>query len=188
MHRGITILIIFFTIVITASSKVGLHASQDDNSLEDAIRLRIIANSNSDIDQNVKLEIRDQVVNYITPKINNVEDPEEVREVLFNQIESLNQIVNQVLEKNELNTNFYVDYGLTNFPTKVYGDKVYQAGKYEAVYIVLGEGNGDNFWCVLFPPLCLVDVQFANQEATDIEEVEYSFYIVDKIKELFKNK
>jgi stage II sporulation protein R len=188
MQRGIIILIIFFTIVITASSKIGLHADQENNIPEDAIRLRIIANSNSNIDQSIKLEIRNQVVNYINPKIKDIKNQEEARKIIFDQVEGLNQVVNEVLKKHKLNTKFYVDYGLTNFPTKVYGDKVYQAGQYESVYIVLGEGKGDNFWCVLFPPLCLVDVHFSDDVATDVEDVEYSFYITEKLKDLFKHK
>jgi stage II sporulation protein R len=186
MHRGLTFILIIITIFVTVTGKLSNSTSKASDQIPDeAIRLRIIANSNTSIDQDVKLEIKEQVINHIYPKIEGIDDKEEAEQVIYNEVESLNQVVNRVLKEHQIETNYYVDYGLTNFPTKVYGDKVYQAGKYEAVYIVLGEGKGDNWWCVLFPPLCLVDVNFNDNEVKENEKMEYSFYFIEKIKEFF---
>lgn len=191
MQRGLTLLILLVTILITASGKISIFSSKansDDTIPNEAIRLRIIANSNSEIDQNVKLEIRDEVVNYIYPLVKEIEDQQEAREIIYQSVNEIEKLVNQVLIKNDIQTNYYVDYGMTNFPTKAYGDKIYKAGQYEAVYIVLGEGNGENWWCVLFPPLCLVDVTLeGGQVSENNEKVEYSLYLVEKINQFFKN-
>jgi stage II sporulation protein R len=186
MHRGLTFILILITIFITVTGKINNSTSKATDQIpDDAIRLRIIANSNSDIDQAVKLRIKEEVIKHIYPKIKDIEDKEEAEDVIYKEVEDLNQVVNDVLKANNIDTNFYVDYGLTNFPTKVYGEKVYQAGRYEAVYIVLGEGKGDNWWCVLFPPLCLVDVNFNEGEIKENEKMEYSFYFLEKIKKFF---
>lgn len=155
---------------------------------ENSIRLRIIANSNTEIDQAVKMEIRDQVIAHLNTKLQDVDNYESAQTVIYHEVENLNQIVNSVLTEHDIETTYYVDYGLSQFPTKVYDDQLYQAGQYESVYIVLGEGKGDNWWCVLFPPLCLVDINIEDNEVFENGEVEYSFYFLDKLKELFRSK
>lgn len=184
LGRKLAISIFILSIVFTVSQLNNRH----DTIPEDSIRLRIIANSNTDIDQSVKLEIRDAVIAHLNTKLEHVGDYEEARVILYQEIDAINQVVNRVLVKNDIDTTYYVDYGLTNFPSKVHGNKLYQGGEYESVYIVLGEGKGDNWWCVLFPPLCLVDLQIEDGEIQDRGEVQYSFYFIEKIKELFRSK
>lgn len=186
MRRGITLLILIFALLISMQNKTNFAKSSSNTIPEDAIRLRILANSDEEVDQSIKEEVRDEVINIIYSKVEEVDDIEQARLIIYDCIEEIEQAVENVLTHHDLDTQYYVDYGLTNFPGKVYNNKLYPAGRYEAVYIVLGEGKGENWWCVLFPPLCLIDVSIEN--GTDIDEnteVKYDFLIIKKIKELF---
>jgi len=187
LRRGITILILFFGILIALNNKLHFMSTTEDNIPEEAIRLRIVGNSNDIYDQEIKLKVRDEVLEVIRPLIDNTENAEEARMIIYNHLDDIKAAVEKVLVENEVEMNYYVDYGLAYFPTKVYNNTLYPAGKYESVYIVLGEGEGDNWWCVLFPTLCIVDLATTDYEI-DSDKVEYSFLIVEKIKEWFKHK
>ncbi|MDF2700267.1 MAG: stage sporulation protein [Haloplasmataceae bacterium] len=190
MRRGITILIFFFAVLISIQDKMNFVQSNSNDIPQEAIRLRILANSNEEIDQEIKNKVRDEVINVIYPLVEKTEDYNEARTVVFENLELIKKAVEKVLEENNLEEDYYVNYGVTNFPDKIYADKLYPAGKYEAVYIVLGDGQGDNWWCVLFPPLCLLDVAVdGDVEVTEENyEIEYKFLIVEKIKKLFGYK
>jgi stage II sporulation protein R len=185
MRRGITLLVLFFSIIISAQNKLRLVQSKDQEIPNDAIRLRVIANSNSEVDQEIKEKVRDEVIAYISPKVKDLENHDQARSVLYDSVEEINNVVNNVLVENNVDVNYEVDYGLTNFPTKINGDKLYPEGKYEAIYIVLGEGEGNNFWCVLFPPMCITDVTVNDGDVSSTDDVEYEFFVVEKFKELF---
>lgn len=148
----------------------------------EAIRLRIVANSNSTVDQSVKLVLKDRVNEYIYRKLDGINNYQRAREIVYDSKEELGTIVDDTLSDFGIENTYYVDYGITYFPAKAYGDYVYPAGNYEALYIEIGEGLGDNWWCVLFPPLCLVDVGVTDNGSN---EVEYRFLIFDYIKKLF---
>ncbi|ERJ12338.1 stage II sporulation protein R [Haloplasma contractile] len=192
--RGFTILILLFAVFIAFQNKMNLKVSQADEVTipKDAVRLRIVANSNSEIDQQIKTEIRDEVITYLEPKLKDKANYQEAREVIYDSQDDLSQLVNDALEEHGFeDMNYSVDYGRTEFPKKVYGDTVYPAGTYDSIYIYLGEGEGDNWWCVLFPPLCLVDLavdESGNVTKIDEEhEIEYSFLIIEKFKDWFGN-
>ena len=132
----------------------------------DAIRFRVIANSNTLKDQQVKLQIKNSVEKEVYSLISNAESSNEVRSILNNNIEKIENIVKQY------NVKYKIDYGYNTFPAKNYKGILYPAGNYESLVITLGEGVGANFWCVLFPPLCLLD-----NEAEDVGDVEYQLYV-----------
>ncbi|MBU9724361.1 MULTISPECIES: stage II sporulation protein R [Bacillaceae] len=156
---------------------------------EESIRLRILANSNSPIDQQVKHNIRNAVNAQITEWVELLDDVDDARDIIGENIDDLNSIVGEELEKVGNDESYNVSLTETSFPTKLYGDRLYPAGDYEAVLIELGDGQGDNWWCVLFPPLCFLD--FSNGDAVaheadetpkeeeNEEEVEVSFFIVE---------
>lgn len=131
-----------------------------------AIRFRVIANSNSLEDQQVKLSIKENVEREIYELISNYNDVEDVRNILNDNMDKIKTIVDKY------NVNYDINYGYNYFPTKKYKGLMYEAGNYEALVITLGEGIGNNFWCVLFPPLCLLD-----NKAQDVGDVEYQFYV-----------
>lgn len=126
---------------------------------QDSIRLRILANSDMPYDQLVKREIRDAVVLQMNEWVPELADPhslEEARVMVRGHLPELNELVGKELKERGLNYNYNVELATVPFPTKMYGKLIYPAGDYEAVRITLGKGEGQNWWCVLFPPLCFV--------------------------------
>lgn len=127
---------------------------------EQSIRLRILANSDAPGDQLVKREIRDAVVAQMGEWVAELENPQsldEARKVIREHLSEIENRVGEELASRGLNYEYQVKLGSVPFPTKLYGGTVYPAGDYEAVRITLGEGKGQNWWCVLFPPLCFID-------------------------------
>lgn len=136
----------------------------------DAIRLRILANSDSDNDQRVKRIVRDQIVEQINGWLKTEEKPstrEEARNLIAAHIDELKQTAGRVLDEEGLAYGAKVKLGEVSFPAKWYGGEVYPAGMYEALLVTLGEGSGQNWWCVLFPPLCFVDGSTAQAQANE---------------------
>ncbi|WP_153126977.1 stage II sporulation protein R [Peribacillus tepidiphilus] len=124
---------------------------------KEAIRLRILANSDRSEDQAVKRAIRDAVNTDITEWVKDLTSLEEARQVIQAHLPEIEQKAAQKLEEYNLTQSVKVEFGKANFPTKLYGQYLYPAGEYEAIVITLGEGKGANWWCVLFPPLCFLD-------------------------------
>ncbi len=121
-----------------------------------ALRLRIIANSNSPFDQNLKRTIRDTVINVVGERMAKVTTLAQAKQVLQSMVPEVESIALAVERKHRVFYGAKTSFGQTAFPTKLYGDRVYAAGNYEALKVVLGKGAGQNWWCVLFPPLCFV--------------------------------
>lgn len=121
------------------------------------IRLHVIANSDSPEDQAVKLKVRDAIVEYLSPMLAATKNQEEARQILIEQQEVLVQIARQVLAGCDKNYSANLEMGFFEFPVKSYGTMIFPAGRYEAMRIKLGNAEGKNWWCVLFPPLCLID-------------------------------
>lgn len=136
-----------------------------------AIRFRVIANSNSLEDQNLKKDIKNKVEKDIYNLIGNINTKEGVKKAINDNMDKINEILKKY------NIEYKVDYGYNYFPTKNYKGVLYKAGNYESLVITLGEGMGDNFWCVLFPPLCLLD-----NTSQDTSEVEYKLYVKELLK------
>lgn len=137
---------------------------------EDAIRIRVIANSNSDEDQNLKLKLKDELQTYIYNELTNVKTIEEANQIIEDNLSNVNNIV-------EKYTNDYnINYGMNYFPEKEYKGLIYEEGEYQSLVVTLGSGVGNNWWCVLFPPLCLLEAE----ESTDVEYRSYVAEIVDK--------
>lgn len=140
---------------------------------KDSIRFRVIANSNAAIDQETKKEIVKNLSTTIS-KTSNLENIEETRTFIKNQLPEFNNIVEKTLLENNQNRTFHINYGKNYFPKKEYQDVIYEAGEYESLVITLGDGQGKNFWCVLFPPLCMID------EENDIEYKSLIKEVLDK--------
>jgi stage II sporulation protein R len=137
---------------------------------DEAIRLRILANSNSDEDQELKRMIRDEVNKEITQWVAELTSVETARQLIQSRLPDIEAIVEDVLERENKQQSYSVNFDNVSFPTKLYGNFIYPAGEYEAILISLGEAKGANWWCVLFPPLCFLD--FSNGEAVQAAEAE----------------
>lgn len=143
---------------------------------DEAIRLRILANSDGEKDQQVKRLVRDEVSEQISGWVEQLDDIDEARELIESRIPEITETVKRVVatygEKN-----VQVEYGKNiNFPVKLYDSYLYPAGEYEAVLITIGQGSGANWWCVLFPPLCFLDFSngtvVADADQEDEQEVQ----------------
>lgn len=118
---------------------------------KDSIRFRIIANSNNKEDQELKLKIKKELKEKIIPIIENGKNKNEVKKLINENYEEINTIINKYT------SDYSINYGQNYFPEKNYKNVVYKEGEYESLVITLGNGDGKNFFCVLYPPLCLVD-------------------------------
>lgn len=141
---------------------------------KEAIRFRVIANSNQESDQIIKKK----VVNNLRKNIEQIQASNliETRKNIQKSIPDFKQSVDSVLSKEEIN--YTIEYGMNYFPKKEYKGIYYEEGNYESLVITLGEGVGENFWCLLFPPLCLIDEDEKN-------EVEYTSIIKELINKYF---
>ncbi len=122
------------------------------------IRFHVIANSDSSEDQLLKLKIRDKIIEEMSHKFEELKSVEETKKVVKDNLKQMKYIASKEIKNNGKNYDVNVFYGDYNFPTKSYGDFTLPAGEYEAVRVVIGEGEGKNWWCVMFPPLCFVDI------------------------------
>ena len=165
-------LLVALTIFITI-----LSLNKEDKIIipKEAIRFRVIASSNTENDQYIKR----QVVKDLNTEIKNLSFKnntlETTRTNIKESIPKVKTIVNNTL--NRLNAKFFVKYGMNYFPQKEYQGIVYEAGEYESLVITLGDGKGENFWCVLFPPLCLLDTK---EKPENIEYKSFVKEIIDK--------
>ncbi len=155
------ILICFFMILMMAWEGQKTDAAVAEVSIpQDSIRLRILANSDAAGDQLVKRQIRDSIVEQMNEWVAQLEDPqslEQARKLIRSHLPELNALVAGELKERGIDYGYTVELGVVPFPTKMYGGTVYPAGEYEAVRVTLGAGRGQNWWCVLFPPLCFID-------------------------------
>ncbi|MGE6377226.1 stage II sporulation protein R [Peribacillus muralis] len=165
-HLAIIYLLILTmgTIVSIYMPKAEVAGAEETKVIPDeAIRLRILANSDEEKDQAVKRLIRDEVNKDITKWVQELTSLDEARDVITSHLPDIQAKAEAVVKENGLEQSVKVDFGQAEFPTKLYGQYLYPAGEYEAVIITLGEGEGANWWCVLFPPLCFLD--FSNGTA-----------------------
>ncbi|RID88613.1 stage II sporulation protein R [Peribacillus asahii] len=163
-------LAIIYLLILTIGTIISLYIPKQETAQADtmvipdeAIRLRILANSDREADQAVKRLIRDEVNKDITEWVAELTSLEEARKVITSHLDDIQATAERVMAEEGLDQSVQVDFGQAEFPTKLYGQYLYPAGDYEAVIITLGEGDGANWWCVLFPPMCFLD--FSNGTA-----------------------
>lgn len=169
-------IILSIIVVIFVSTKT----TEDLIIPDESIRIRVIANSNNSKDQLIKNVVRNNIEKEVTNLLANVTNIDEARTLLEENIDLINECVEDVLEKNNYDVSYKVDFGYNLFPEKKYKGVVYEEGYYESVVVTLGEGKGDNWWCVLFPPLCLMETS-----SSDLEEIEYKSFIKEIIDKYF---
>ena len=118
------------------------------------LRIHIRANSNDEFDQSVKYLVRDKIVDYLTPVVATCETKTKAKTEISYRIDELSEIATDVLRENGYNYSGKAYLRKENFPTRVYENLTLQAGVYDAIVVELGSGKGDNWWCVVYPPLC----------------------------------
>lgn len=151
----ILIFLLFIYTIIYAVSYVNAVSSNIESSV---FRLHVIANSDSKEDQDLKYIVRDNILTYINEISKNASTKEEVIEIARNNIDTIKQIAQETVYENGYNYSVNIKIGNFAFPTKQYGDISLPAGFYDALRVEIGSASGQNWWCVMFPPLCFVDV------------------------------
>ena len=176
MYFIIVLILVIFTLNGCAqvnninNNSLELNELNYDDIKDKLIRFHVIANSDTDEDQNLKLKVRDKVVEALSEKLSNVNSLEEAENVLEENIDYVNEIAKEVIEENNYTYEVTTMLSYENFPDKVYGDCVFPQGNYEAFRVIIGEGKGQNWWCVMFPSLCFVDESKNSVDSSYLKE------------------
>ena len=146
---------IIFLIISIICLTIVFYAVRQTTTTE-YLRIHVRANSNDIADQQVKYVIKDKLVEYLTPYIAQVQTKSEAISLLNEQKDSMEAICNNFLRASGLNYGAKIKIANEYFPTRVYEDTTLEAGYYDSIIVSLGKGEGDNWWCVVYPPLCFV--------------------------------
>lgn len=148
---------------------------------EQYLRIHIRANSNEAKDQSVKYKVKESVVEYMTPKLENATSKKEAMSILEKNLNNMKKVADRALALNGFDYTSNIRLCQEEFPVRTYGDLTLDSGVYDALIIELGSGIGDNWWCVVFPPLCFVG------EENDKEEFEYKSFF-EELYNKYSNK
>ena len=162
--------LLFISFVIISANTFSFAVSNDLQ--KSFFRLHIIANSDSEEDQNLKLKIRDKIIEYIDNQ--NFESKEDTINFVNNNKNSLYEIAQKTVYENGYSYPISINIGNFYFPTKYYGNISLPAGFYDGIKIEIGDANGQNWWCSLFPPLCFMDVSSGIIENDDLKKLDSS--------------
>ncbi len=146
---------------------------------KECIRIHIRANSNSEQDQAIKLKVRDEITSYLTSRLEGCKSKAEAKRTLDCEKANLVQIANQALYANNFEYKASIALKKEHFPDKQYGGYDFPEGEYDALIVYLGEGKGDNWWCVAFPPLCFVP------NTSNGESVVYKSWVKEMLDKWF---
>lgn len=149
-YFGIFLLLLLFTLTSCSPGARSIH--------DKLIRFHVIANSDSTADQELKLKVRDAVLREIGPKLENAKSKEESEHILNENLNFIKSTAEKEIIRNNGNYPVSVILGKSIFPVKMYNNITLPAGQYDALKIVIGDGEGKNWWCVMFPPLCFIDI------------------------------
>lgn len=175
------VLLIIITVIVAIMVYVNVNADVGEIVIpEAAIRVRVIANSNSIYDQSMKMKVKEKIEKMISPLLIDVDNVDEAREIISSQLEGLESEINGLFDEEEYDKEVMIHFGDNYFPEKDYKGVHYDEGEYESLVVTIGEGSGDNWWCVLFPPLCLLEA-----EDSDTSDVEYQFFVTKMLDKIF---
>lgn len=157
--RSMILLLVITSIFMVLIADILVVKSKKETDLlsQQVLRFHVVANSDKTEDQILKQQVKDEVIEFVKPLIEECENLEETRYVINGILPQIQIITEDVIAEYGKNYGVYVAIDKANFPTKAYGDIILPAGEYEACRIVIGEGKGENWWCVMYPPLCYID-------------------------------
>ena len=197
------LLIIFILFMIYILFSLSSYSNAVSTDIQNSVfRLHVIANSDSKEDQNLKYKVRDALIEYMNSISKNVSSKEEAIKIANKNKNKFYDIAKKVVSDNGFNYNINIKIGNFSFPTKTYGDISLPSGYYDALRVEIGSASGQNWWCVMFPSLCFVDVShgIVPEESkkdlkSNMEEEEYNLISSDslefklkfKLVELFEN-
>ena len=146
----------------------------------ESIRVRVVANSNNKNDQKVKETLKNNIKPAIYNLLKDAKNINEAREILKNNIPNIKVEVEKNLKLQNTNISYDINYGDNYFPKKQYKGIEYAEGNYESLVITLGNGEGENWWCILFPPLCMIDEK--------MDEIEYKSVVLEILNKYLKKE
>lgn len=155
----------YFILIIVIYVIIGQTFSKNYVIPNEAIRVRVIANSNDEYDQSVKSSVKDIVSKEMYTLLKGTNSIENARDIINSNISNLDKDIGNYLDVINYNLEYKLNFGYNYFPKKTYKGVEYKEGYYESLVVTLGEGEGDNWWCVLFPPVCMIEAE----EGTDVE-------------------
>jgi len=153
MYKKLLGIIIILASLLTSGFVI---ANQSEPLGQSVLRLHVIANSDDTADQALKMRVKDDIVAMMKEEFSDVKDAEEARKLAQQDIPRIKAAAEARIKASGYEYPVQVKVGEYDFPTKSYGNLVFPPGRYQAVRVIIGEGEGKNWWCVLFPPLCLV--------------------------------
>lgn len=146
----------------------------------DYLRIHIRANSNEEIDQIVKYIVKDEVVDFITPYLIGCDTKEKSIDVITALLPEIEITCDEVLKCNGFGYKSNAKIDVEHFPTRAYDNITLEEGWYDALIIELGSGKGDNWWCMVYPPLC-----FVNKSGNNVHNIQYQSYLMEIIEKYF---
>lgn len=164
---------LFFLVLCLNLALSQIKSSAFETVSQSVIRLHIIANSDEKSDQELKLKVRDAIVSYMKEKAIDLENVNETRTFLEKEKNIFLQIAKNVLQANNCFDSVSVSLTTCHFPDKKYGNTIFPEGNYEAFQIKIGNANGHNWWCVLYPPLCFLEDSSLKEKETELSETDY---------------
>ena len=192
---GISFIItIFLLIGCTSVSNNDLLNNEElkyEEIKNEIIRFHVLANSDSPEDQDLKIKVRDAIIEHVYKELESSKSIEESREYLINNKDVIEGIAKEVIISSGYNYNVNSSLLKENFPDKMYGDILFPQGEYEAFKILIGEAEGQNWWCVMFPPLCFVDETketIDNYKTRENLEINEELEMKEENKIVFKSK
>ncbi len=168
--RSLILLLLFFSFFIVSAYSYVDNIST--NIASSVFRLHVVANSNSEEDQNLKYKVRDRLLDYMNFLCSETTTKSEAIEIAIAHASDFQKIAEDVIFENGYDYPVEVEIGKTDFPTKSYGDVSLPAGTYDALNVKIGSSQGQNWWCVMFPPLCFVDISSGIVPDDSKEELE----------------
>lgn len=151
--QKILMLACVFTLCAALCNVLPIHG--EEKIYESVVRLHVLANSDSDEDQALKLKVRDGVLSYVSPRVIDSKSREEVERILQNELENIQKIAAETVAREGYNYSVVVTLTVEEYPTRNYEAMSFPSGEYISLRVMIGEAEGQNWWCVLFPPLCL---------------------------------
>lgn len=190
------IILIFFLFIMYIIFSINSYSNAVVTDISNSVfRLHVIANSNSQEDQDLKYKVRDALILYMNSICENIHSKEEAIKITYEHKDNFYNIAKQVIYDNGFNYNVNIEIGNFSFPTKNYGDISLPAGFYDALKVEIGESSGQNWWCVMFPSLCFVDVSngIVPEESKENLEInlskeDYNLIASDSMEYKFKFK
>ena len=175
------LILFILTVIIAFFVYVNVNADIGEIVIpEAAIRVRVIANSNTIDDQSMKMKVKALIEKNISPLLVEIDNVEDARTIIRENINKLENDIEVFFDNENYNKDFIVNFGDNYFPEKNYKGVHYDEGSYESLVVTIGQGSGDNWWCVLFPPLCLLEAY-----ESDVDDTEYQFFVKEMLDKIF---